>query len=398
MMQATSIGVDTLRLRPLDWQVAPDSALQVQPAAFNAGTGESAGDCDLFNGVRGVKAYLNRPLWQLTVKNLRGSPFAFVEMSVPKVASEGAANFAPVDAAGMLKAYATVENELRGEGFKCNLQAAALSRVDVFRNVAAGQPFSTYAPLLAMMRGSRMSSKQFGSTFLWGNKANALTAYDKREEMRQAGRDTAGLPENAVRFEYRLMQGAKVRAALPEMQTAALLASGIEVLGELYRGAWGRLAFGLQVGEIELLAQEQIREEMRGYRAAFGVRWVAFHLRDMGALQVARTIGADRYGELVKSIEGDSAGISKGERKAAALSRLRAVVNSIGPVHRNTIERRGARDVAEKRMQATERKARRAVALVRDRARLLDLGRAAGKGVTLATLYRELQSKVIGYD
>jgi len=396
MMQAPAIGVDTLRLFLREWKVNSTNEIEVRPANFNAGTGETLGDCELFNGVRGVKAWVNRPLWNLCILPKKGNALPFVEFSIPRVASGGSANYAPVNAAGMGAAVATVENELRAAGFECNLKTAALSRVDVFRNVSAGQPFGSYAPLLSMMNGSRMHSKVFGSTFLWNNKAHALTVYDKREEMRFKGRDTNELPANAVRFEYRLLNGAKCKAALPMMPTATELVHGIDVLAEIYRGQWGRLAFGLEVGELELLAQEQVTEEMRGYRKQYGARWNSVHLRDMGALHISRTIGAERYGALVKIVEGESAAPSAGEHRAAYLSRLRGITNAMGDEARKANERAGVRDVEARRIDSTERKARRACALVRERARLLSMGRQSGKGITLASLYLELQAKVIG--
>ncbi len=87
-----NIGVDTLHLHCREWKVLPTAQLEVQPAPFEVGTGkpiEERPDVELFNGVRGVKAWANRPLWNLTVKPYRGQVNAFVSCSVPKVASGG---------------------------------------------------------------------------------------------------------------------------------------------------------------------------------------------------------------------------------------------------------------------------------------------------------------------
>jgi len=352
-----NIGVDTLHLHARDWKVLPTAQLEVQPAAFEVGTGfpsEERPDVELFNGVRGVRAWANRPLWNLTIRPYRGEVNAFIGLSVPKVASGGRGNFAPASPEATSAVLGLVESELFNAGFDCDIQAATLTRCDVFKNIATREPFEAYGQVFALMNAKRMAVKNFGSTFLWGNKQHALTTYNKREELEEAGQDVAGLPANCVRFEYRVLTGKKCKEAIP-FRTAGELVGGLEVLGELYRREWGSKAFALEVAEVESYAKEQALSEMRFYRAQFGRMWVAKHLNAMGALQVHRTIGAKRYGELVEEVESDSA--------VAATS---------------------------------ERKGRYAAAIVREGAALLGTQRRARKGVTLGALYRELQAAVLG--
>ncbi len=247
-----------------------------------------------------------------------------------------------------------MEAELFGAGFECDIQAATLSRVDVFRNVSTREPFEAYGQVFGLMNAKRMAAKQYGSTFLWANKQHALTTYNKREELEAAGLDVAGLPANPVRFEYRVLTGKKCEAAIP-FRTAGELVGGLDILGALYRKAWGEQAFRLEVADVEAYAKEQALSEMRFYRAQFGRMWVAKHLNALGALSIHRTIGAKRYGELVQEVESDSA--------VAASS---------------------------------ERKARYAAAIVREGAAMLGTQRKARKGVTLGAMYRELRAAVVG--
>ena len=352
-----NIGVDTLHLYCREWKVRASAQLEVQPAAFEVGTGkptEERPDVELFNGVRGVKAWANRPLWNLTVRPFRGAVNAFISLSVPKVASGGRNNYEPSTPEATWAALGLVESELFGAGFECDIQAATLSRVDVFRNVSTREPFEAYGQVFGLMNAKRMAAKQYGSTFLWANKQHALTTYNKREELEAAGLDVAGLPANPVRFEYRLLTGKKCEASIP-FRTAGELVGGLDILGALYRKAWGEQAFRLEVADVEAYAKEQALSEMRFYRAQFGRMWVAKHLNALGALSIHRTIGAKRYGELVQEVESDSA--------VAASS---------------------------------ERKARYAAAIVREGAAMLGTQRKARKGVTLGAMYRELRAAVIG--
>ena len=117
-----NIGVDTLHLHCREWKVRASAQLEVQPAAFEVGTGkptEERPDVELFNGVRGVKAWANRPLWNLTVRPFRGAVNAFISLSVPKVASGGRNNYAPATPEGTWAALGQVEAELFGAGFEC---------------------------------------------------------------------------------------------------------------------------------------------------------------------------------------------------------------------------------------------------------------------------------------
>ena len=351
-----NIGVDTLHLHCKQWKVLPSAQIEVQPAPFEVGTGkpiEERPDCELFNGVRGVKAFANRPLWNLTIRPYRGTVNAFVALSVPKVHTGGRNNYSPVPPEGYSAVLGLVESELFAAGFDCDIQSANLSRVDVFRNIATTEPFEAYGQVFGLMNAKRMHLRQFGSTFLWANKQHALTTYNKREELEAAGVSIEGVPANAVRFEYRVLTGRKCEAAIP-FRTAGELLGGLDVLGALYRNAWASQAFALEVADVESYAKEQALQEMRFYRAQFGRMWVAKHLHAMGALQVHRTIGAKRYGELVREVEADSA--------VAATS---------------------------------ARKARFAAAAVRESAALLGTQRKQRKGVTLGALYRELRGAVL---
>lgn len=352
-----NIGVDTLHLNCREWKVLPAAQLEVQPAPFEVGTGkpiEERPDVELFNGVRGVKAWANRPLWNLTVKPYRGAVNAFVSLSVPKVASGGRNNYEPATPEATWAVLGQVESELFAAGFDCDLQAATLSRVDTFRNVSTREPFEAYGQVFGLMNAKRMAARQYGSTFLWANKQHALTTYNKREELEAAGLSTEGLPPNPVRFEYRVLTGKKCEAAIP-FRTAGELVAGLDVLGALYRKAWGEYAFGLEVADVEAYAKEQALSEMRFYRAQFGRMWVARHLNALGALSIHRTIGAKRYAELVQEVESDSA--------VAATS---------------------------------ARKARYAASIVRTGAALLGTQRKGRRGATLGALYRELRSAVVG--
>ena len=379
------IGIDTLRLYCRDWAISKDSPVEVRPSNFIAGTGELKNDFQLWPGQRGALAFANRPLFNLTVKPFGGETRAFVEFSVPRVASGGSNNFAPVGAVGTGAAIALVEKELADIGFTTNLNSAQLSRVDVFRNVSANEDFHQYGQIFSMMNATRLHQRHYGTTFQWQNKQRALTVYDKRQELAARSKPVEGLPANPLRFEYRLLTGAKVKAALPAANAAELCGSGWDTVPGLYRQAWAAVAFGQSFADIEMVAGNQCRYEMQQFFKRFGARWVQSYLLAVGANQIHRTIGATAFAALVREVEGTTASTAATAAPLAPGAGWKA----------ERVRLKAERLQLERAANSSKRKANRARRVVLEKARIMAMMKPNRKGITLGGLYRELQEKVL---
>lgn len=162
-----------------------------------------------------------------------------------------------------------VQERLRDIGLIADLEAARLSRVDLFRNVRAESQFIDYRPtldLLTMVRAAE--SRNFGASYLWLNSRRQLAVYDKRAELaakhqkaKRAGnleavelldRAAAELDGNVFRFEMRLLRPSAIRAGL-KAETWGGLLSKWDTLPGAYADFWRSCYFRREPAEFELL-------------------------------------------------------------------------------------------------------------------------------------------------
>ena len=281
--------IDTLKLSLSDYSVTEKPDITIQPSAVNAATSEFRSEYPLWHDgsryVLGARAYHNADNFNLSIQPLSPSEpdkvGCFVQFSVPKVAT--GSNYHPTDHKGTVEALKSIQQQLRAIGVKTNLKTANLSRVDTFKTVSAREPYHSYHPVLAMLQGQRMAKRDYGTTFLWGNTQQEICVYDKLVEMQHRKCNIAGLPDNSIRFEHRMLKAKKVRDTL-EMRTVSDLLSAPDHVRDTYHKIMEKQLFKLSVEEIEIFTPSQVENLMQATRDSGHRDYV---LRSVAALAIA---------------------------------------------------------------------------------------------------------------
>jgi len=350
--------LDTVKLCLNDWEIQEGANLTIQPSSINYSTGELVSDFPLWkeeegNLIRGSKAYLNTPHLNLEVVPFvpeMGGTRCFVHFSVPKI--HNGENFYSVGKEGTEAVFKKVQSELTEAGVKTNLQEANLSRIDTFRNISTEEPFMAYSPLFQLLQASRKVRRDYGTTFLWSNSQQELCVYDKITEMEHRKMDTTHYPAQTMRFEYRLLNRKKIEATLGFSQVKELPS----YWGEMKAGfstSWKKNLFQMEVEEIEVMASEQVFNEMKYFKDKYGRNYLEKYKDVFGSALIDKYIGVEPIKIAIKRLE-------EGTDK-------------------NTVKMKVQRVVKDLEM------ARKEVQLIRGE---------AGKDKTLSSLYNELKGKV----
>ena len=385
--------IDTLRLMLSDVEIAPDNGVILQPAPRVAGSGESLGDCHLWTDTTGreafgSKAYLNTPICNLTIappaREGSGSLFgglpalAFVQCSLPKVyaGANPHGNYHPVTAPQAREALERVEAELAEYGVRAPLLEAVPSRVDMFVNVEAAEPFAVYAPLFDALGARRLQRREYGgSGYLWHNTQQEYCVYDKLAELESTGGSREGLPRNVIRFERRLLKGGKVRRELPGLSTARVMLSRFEELGDVFRGGVSRDVLCYQPEAVEAWSAVDLERDMEHFRARYPRRWLDKYVEAIGATRIAERADISTVRGVVERLTGDRKKAYRFARKleqyaldltmqrAAPPRTLRELYEELrgkvlqgghGEVAKPVLEAPGALGVVEERVSAAE--------------------------------------------
>ncbi len=309
--------IDTVRLLLSDYAVEPGARLTVQPAAYQADTGERQLESVLWSSgeseVRGAKAYLNTERLNLTLQPFNRSgdsllfgetppAFAHVSFSVPKAVT--GSNVAPVGRDGTAEAFSLVEQELREAGVSTNIRQALVTRADLFRNVQTSEAFASYAPLFSVLGAKRMERRDYGSTFLWHNTLREFCVYDKCAETAAAGGSTETLPANLMRFEYRLLQRKKVVSEL-EVHSVEEILKSYRSLSGAYRGAMRDGLFSFAPAEVEAFSGKRLEAEMRVFMESYGRNWLERYLEAVGAARIAEHANIETVKTIVERLSGN---------------------------------------------------------------------------------------------
>lgn len=146
----------------------------------------------------------------------------FLNVSLPKVKAEGKANVWPVSQAEALSVLGRANEFIQDEiGIITDLKKASVSRCDIFANADSVYSFNDYRSLFEMLNFKRQISRDYGSTFLFMNGQRETCIYDKKQEQADKGNETASLPANLIRWEYRLKKSSVCKPALnvPKRET-----------------------------------------------------------------------------------------------------------------------------------------------------------------------------------
>lgn len=302
--------LDTVKLFIPEYDIASDTALEVQPARFNAGTGEVLNEFDLFRTVSGKKfqgsrAFLNTDKWNLDLKpfSFANSGVAcFLHFSVPKV--HYGDNLYSVGEQGTEAVFNLVEKELRDYGFYCNLQNAHYSRIDTFRNIQPSEPFETYSALFNLLNASRRVKRNYGTTFLVSNSQQEFIVYDKLAERELNKQDNSGLAET-MRFEHRLLNKQKIESILGFSQVADTFKGGYAVIRDKQKESWRDNLFKYEVEEVVQLGSQELALEMENFARKHGSRWFSYFLRSYGAFHLAQFAGIEVVQKALEYMEAE---------------------------------------------------------------------------------------------
>lgn len=306
--------IDTLKVSLSDYHVSDSTQLRLKPATIDLSTGEQVGCYTLWkassgSAVEGSGAYWNGDTLRVDVTPKGDSVQCFVEASLPKYATGD--NLSPIDRNAVQVALRNIERQLRDIGIGTNIETARLSRIDTFRNVLADEPFTTYTPVLSLMRMRRQRSRDYGTTFLFSNSQQETCIYDKRAEMKHRGLDVSRVPPNVMRFEHRLKTGRKIRSTLG-VGTVGDLMKCYDVVPEHHLRTMREELFKYEPGEVETMTGDQYVAGMLLFQARFPKTWEARYFDALGRYTAAKAGGVEAVRRAIEIVaSGDDEAVRK---------------------------------------------------------------------------------------
>ncbi len=349
--------LDTVKLCLNDWEIKAGANLLIQPSPLNYGTGELTSYFPLWRNENGEmemgsKAYLNAKNLNVDIKPYpQGGVQCFVHFSIPKI--HNGENYYSVGKEGTQAVLKQVEGELKEAGIKTNIEEASLSRIDTFQNVITEEPFFSYSPLFSLLQASRKVRRDYGSTFLWSNTQQELCVYDKIAEMENRKLETSHYPAQTMRFEYRLLNKKKIEKAMGFSKVKELPSHWGD-FKETFKKAWEKDIFKMEVGEVEILASKQVRLLLEHFRNENERNYIDSLFDFYGAYTLGRDYGITPLKIAIRELEQEN------------------------KTDRETIKKKIQR--AGKKLEEAQKQ--------------MELLKGESEGKTLASLYKELQSKV----
>ena len=284
--------LDTLKVHTREFDVKDRARVSVQPGLVNYENGEqrevSLFKDDLQRDVYGQKAFVNTERYNLTIQPMGAGVELFLQTSLPKVIKDD--NYSPLTNSETVQAIDAIGQDLKSRGVVVNLDACELSRVDLFKNVIGDNDFLSYSPLFALLQSKRQQKRDYGTTFTWSNTQREICAYDKLTEMKSRGVEVSGYPVNTMRFEYRLKNSRVCERELG-FSTVKKLVNNLDDLPKKYQGALSKSIFALEVGDVNILASQELQSWMQFYASEYGDTWFTRFLRDYGSYQLASLAG-----------------------------------------------------------------------------------------------------------
>lgn len=270
-MKNPEIGLDTLHLNPVDFELSDDFTAKVFPGAYESGTGEIEQNFPLytvggrvFEGSKGLKKLDSCVLEFNPFKDQKTGVYHVstkINLTVPKVISGN--NFDPAMLEGTKEALGIVENELLEAGFKFNIKAALVKRCDAAKTLEMRESWLEYRPALAVLRPSRMAGTGFETGQRWGNTRRQICLYDKVEEIashyprKQRAEIFSQYPENSIRAELRLTERDSFKDTTG-MQSAGDVLGDFGHLQSIYREQFEQHLFRFTAKEIERLKADAL--------------------------------------------------------------------------------------------------------------------------------------------
>ncbi len=268
------IGLDTLHLNPVEFDLEPHFSAKIKPASFESGTGETAGNFPLYavsgRVFEGAGAYLSLEHCQLDftpysdAKAGTAHVSTKITLTVPKVVSGD--NYQTSNCEETRQALKKIESELREAGFKFDVLASLVKRLDLAKTLQNRDEWLVYRPLLDVFKPSRMPGIGFETGKRWGNSRRQIVLYDKLEEMaskvakKRRVEVVANYPRNSMRAELRLTERSSFQDAT-SMRTAADVLSDFGHVQNVYRSEFEKKLFRFKPSEVEKMVSEALEVE-----------------------------------------------------------------------------------------------------------------------------------------
>jgi len=298
--------LDTLKVHTREFDVKDRARVSVQPGLVNYENGEqrevSLFTDDFGRDVYGQKAFINTERYNLTIQPMGAGVELFLQTSLPKVIKDD--NYSPLTNSETEQAINEIASDLKSRGVVVNLDNCGLSRVDLFKNVIGDNDFLSYSPLFELLQSKRQHKRDYGTTFTWSNTQREICVYDKLTEMQSRGMQVGGYPQNTIRFEYRLKNSRVCERELG-FSTVKKLVNNLDDLQKKYQDALSKSIFSLDVGDVNILASQELQAWMQSYANLYGDTWLSRFLRDFGSYHLARMAGDEVVKIVMACVIGD---------------------------------------------------------------------------------------------
>lgn len=279
--------VDTLTLG-LERAEYRDANIEIEPPKVNLFTGEISPYIDI-QGVRARKAYANlfddNVYFTDKAKRLpSGSIIRIpsVQFSVPKVLGLDGVYVSDVSMGDVRDALSVVRDALYKNGIVTDTFDARIWRLDVACDIATAYPFDGYGVVFDAMHYRNYSDVRLGSTYRVSGKGSQWCIYDKRAECEARGLDVSGLPDNLMRFEYRMLKRYTLRDAGYSDVTELL--DGYDNLREITTSAWDKVLF--DKGGVSYSFGDTWLETLLNGSEMDSVRWLDKSIKQLGFIML----------------------------------------------------------------------------------------------------------------
>jgi len=186
-------GIDKIAVVTKEFKVLDGHLLTIQPSAYRPNDPDQKEESILFGNQKGKKAFFNHTAFNTTI-----DPRGIVVSLNPSKALHPY-NLTNNDNE-IQQVWDFVREEMKDAGILIPPDnELKLVRLDMAINSQMAFPIQFYAPLFQSLKGKRMISKEYPSSYYFSNNQREINFYDKTEEVTQRGED--------IPIDPRLMRG-----------------------------------------------------------------------------------------------------------------------------------------------------------------------------------------------
>ncbi len=301
--------IDTIQFQIPEFQVADVHKLEIVPGSVHGATGEIVGEFPLWQSsedewVCARRAFVNTDQFSVDIKGTGSSVSCFFKIHSVAKAIDGGLGLASVDRSQAVSFFDQIEAGLSACGIHADPLGAAITRLDLFRDVETEFPFAAYRPVLEHLEPYRTRFKSdYGTTYTWGNGRQQICVYDKIAERQARGADVSALPSHLIRFEYRLTSKAKVHTQLGGIYCLGNLLDRFEILPGVFNQAMQEELFRHPIPDRPISAT--LTDELTTYQRTGGRNWQQRYLADQGLIRLHERLGLRAAAEALVDVTGD---------------------------------------------------------------------------------------------